>query len=284
MNETQLEKLKKIELNMFKEVINICEEHKLMYYVLGGTALGTVRHGGFIPWDDDIDVGMPRKDYECFLKIAQKKLPSYYFLQSPGTEKEHMLGFSKIRDSRTTFVETSVCNRNINHGVYIDIFPLDYYPEKKISQRVLEYRSTPYTIWISQFFYGHNFHNRGRIKKILFAILDYCMKIRCKNVHVALLKRDNLYKNTKDSSMIANYYGAWGKKEITPISWFDEGVMLEFEGLKVRVPKEYDKYLSQMYGNYMQFPPIEKRVSHHFTEIIDLDRSYSDYVGGNIQK
>ena len=117
--------LKKIELEMFKYYLAICEKHDLKYFLIGGTLLGAVRHKGFIPWDDDIDIGMPRPDYEKFLLVAQKELPEHIFLQTHNTDIEYPNCFAKLRNSDTTFIETSCKKLKINHGIYIDIFPLD---------------------------------------------------------------------------------------------------------------------------------------------------------------
>ena len=124
----QLQSLKDRERDMLKTFVDICNKHSIKYFVQGGTLLGTVRHGGFIPWDDDVDVSLPRDEYERFLAVAEKELPEYYFLQTKDTDPEYPNNFAKIRDSRTTFLESSAKNLNINHGAYIDIFPLDNYP------------------------------------------------------------------------------------------------------------------------------------------------------------
>ena len=125
IDQETLNRMHLLHLDILKEFIRICNKYELRYFLLGGSCLGTVRHQGFIPWDDDIDVGMPRPDYERFMEIAQNELPEYYFLQNSKTDPDYPLCFAKIRDSRTTFIERSVSHLNINHGIYFDIFPLD---------------------------------------------------------------------------------------------------------------------------------------------------------------
>ena len=120
-------KLKAKELEIFKVIIDICDRLNLRYYVIGGTLIGAIRHKGFIPWDDDIDIGMMRKDYDIFLREAPKYLPEQYFLQTVWSDPEYLNCFAKVRDSNTTFVEIPVAKRKINHGVFVDVFPLDYY-------------------------------------------------------------------------------------------------------------------------------------------------------------
>ena len=129
---TQLQKdqLKEIQLDLLKKFINACEKLNLEYYIIAGTLIGAIRHKGFIPWDDDIDVAMKRKDYNVFIKRAQEFLPQEdYFVQTSASDPEWPMNYCKLRNSKTTFVECSVKKLHINHGVYIDIFPLDYYPE-----------------------------------------------------------------------------------------------------------------------------------------------------------
>ena len=270
MNESQCIRLKEKEVELLKVFIEVCEKLKLKYYVLGGTLLGAVRHKGFIPWDDDIDVGMPREDYELFLEKAQEFLPKNLFLQSFITDPEWPANFSKIRDSETTFIETSVKNRKINHGVYIDVFPLDWHVEGK-KEKAFYRKKSIYDIVIAKSFYLPNRKKSFRLK--LANLATFAISIK-----TALKKRDKLFKSNKERTHLANYGGAWGKKEIVPCDWYGDGVELEFEGIKVRAPQQYDKWLTQVYGDYMQLPPEEKRVAHHFTEKIDLDKSYKEYI------
>ena len=131
MNEQTLQKLKDIEKDMLVIFIQICKKYDMRYFLAGGSCLGAVRHRGFIPWDDDIDVVMPREDYEKFLKVARNELPENIFLQTGKTDNDFPMNFAKLRNSDTTFIETSVKNFKINHGVFIDIFPLDGYSDSK---------------------------------------------------------------------------------------------------------------------------------------------------------
>ncbi len=271
LNNIDTKRLQKIEVEMLKEFISVSEKLKLKYYVLGGTLLGAVRHKGFIPWDDDIDVGMPREDYEVFIKKAQELLPENYFLQTFQTDSEWPANFAKIRNSNTTFIETSVKNRKINHGVYIDIFPLDWHEDNEFKLKIFNYKNKLYQASIAKSFYSEKSkHNwKGYIIKLL-TIFTSSQK--------ALKKREKLLKSNKGRMKLANYCGAWGEKEIVPYEWYGEGVDLQFEGVIVKAPNMYDKWLTQVYGDYMKLPPIEKRVTHHFNEVIDLEKSYKKYI------
>ena len=271
-------RLKDVELAILKAFIKCCETLGIKYYLLGGSMLGAVRHKGFIPWDDDIDVGMPRHDYECFLSKGQSLLPDYYFIQTKDTDHNVLLNYSKIRDSRTTFIETSVKNHNINHGVYIDVFPLDYYPEDDKEQKRFN-RKRRILGWRIRNEFSLSKENKGTIVQELYRKLAWqILKIKYPTEREAIEEREQLYKSIQRSRLVANYSGAWGKKEIVPEEWYGEGIITEFENVSVRIPTEYDKWLTQVYGNYMELPPPGKRVSHHYTEIVDLDKSYIEYI------
>lgn len=278
MDEAETKTLKSVELEILKAFIRCCEELGLNYYLLGGTLLGAVRHRGFIPWDDDIDVGMLRADYERFLHEAQPLLPEYYFIQCRETEPELLNNFAKLRDSRTTFIESSMRNQKINHGVYIDIFPLDYYPEKAWKQAVFDFRLKVLGLRIRSAFALPEENRKSKpvewMLKTASAVLSLCYP----TVEDALDARDKLYKSVPGSRWIANLGGAWGKKEIAPAEWFGEGTPREFEGIKTTIPIQFDQWLTQVYGDYMRLPPVEKRVAHHYTEVIDLDHSFTEYM------
>lgn len=265
----QTERIKHIELEMLKHFISVCESLHLTYYVLGGTLLGAVRHQGFIPWDDDIDVGMPRADYERFLKEGQAYLPEYYFIQSLDTEPEYIATFAKIRDSRTTFIETSAASFHIHHGVYIDIFPLDPYPDGHHGW--FDFKNNFLKLRIEAAYKGLKASFSTKIKRVIaFALLPSLPK--------AVAKRERLYRSVPHGSRMANYGGAWGDKEIVPAGWYGEGKKLTFEGLEVNAPSEYERWLTQVYGDYLQLPPPEKRIAHHAVEAMDPERPYTDYL------
>ncbi len=264
--------IQKTGLEMLKSFVDICNKLGLKYYTLGGTMLGTVRHKGFIPWDDDIDVGMPREDYNAFMQMAQELLPEHYFLQSFDSDPEYPLCFAKIRDSRTTYIETAFNNRKMNHGVFMDIFPLDYYPDSKVKQLMFDKKMSIYDKKIRDSL------NVPRPKKLRSRLLSIIVDILLQDVHTACEKKDKLMSSVKTSTILANICSPWTKKEYVPAEWFGNGVQLEFEGLCVTVPEHYDKWLTRVYGDYMTLPPIEKRRTHHNIDVIDFDSSYKKYI------
>ena len=135
--ETQMNDVQNVVMDMFKEFIKICDTLNLKWYMINGSALGAVKYGGFIPWDDDLDVGLLRTDYEIFLEKAQDLLPKHIFLQNYRTDKNFPHIYSKLRNSNTTFIEPSIAKLDMNHGIFLDIFPLDYYPDNEETAKKL---------------------------------------------------------------------------------------------------------------------------------------------------
>lgn len=271
------EKLKQIELDLLKIFAEICDNNNLKYFLIGGTLLGAVRHKGFIPWDDDIDVGMPRKDYEKFIKIAQKQLPEYIFLQTNKTDPKYPQNFAKLRNCNTTFIETAVKNLKINHGIYIDVFPFDAVPNDKFKQKVILFKSKLLSVRIQELY---TVENIGAVKSLRNKVIINLLKLFYHTPYDAVRAKEKLNRNYENikTDYLFNFSGAWGKKEISPRIWFDESIKLQFQDCMFSCPKRYDEYLNRIYGDYMRYPPVEQRVSHHYTEIIDCDKSFREYI------
>lgn len=270
LSKEQLQRLKECERDMLAAFVAVCDKHKIKYTLQGGTLLGAVRHQGFIPWDDDVDVSLPRDEYERFISLAQSEFPSYYFLQTKDTDKEYPNNFAKIRDSRTTFIETSARNLNINHGAYIDIFPIDYYPDG-FKAKLFELKKKLLTWRINTAFYMPHMSLKSKIATVISCIL-YPSRRK------AIEKREKLFSSVQPSERIVNNSGAWLEKEIIPRQWCEETMDMTFEGIKVKGSAKYDEWLTFVYGDYMQLPPEKDRKGHHFTDVVDLDKPYTEYM------
>jgi lipopolysaccharide cholinephosphotransferase len=265
--------LQRIELAILEEFVKACENLKLTYFVLGGTLLGAMRHGGFIPWDDDIDVGMPRDDYERFMKCGQRELSEHYFLQNYFTDPEYPGNHAKIRDNRTTLVETCVKHCNMNHGVYIDIFPLDGVPENRLKRRIDKLRLRILHFQLGRYYFRKAI--KGHVVNAFSYTTAWWMPLRKIQRKIDSIRMSNRY---SDSRFVANYSGRYANREIVPREYFGGGTRLKFETLDVLAPEKVDLYLKNIYGNYMQLPPEEKRTPEHLLERFDLDAPFTQFV------
>ena len=262
------DKLKNILLEMLDKFLLICNEYNLSYTLLGGSVLGAVRHRGIIPWDDDIDIGMPRPDYDRLLSIADDVFGERYKLVSAYNDKDYLYTFAKLYDNETTLIEFK--NLFYLGGIYIDIFPLDGIPSKmaKRVHRIMKIRYAATNLFLAKYSskYKKSHYLKYLAYKIIFRTPNNALKICDK------LSRKYPYAEQYD---IVNYSGAWEEKEISDYSWFNPLIEYTFEGRKVWGPNNYDAYLTKLYGNYMIPPPLEKRKSHHSHYFMDLTRRYT---------
>ncbi|MDF2567632.1 MAG: lipopolysaccharide cholinephosphotransferase [Oscillospiraceae bacterium] len=254
----ELQRIKETELEILEKIHYLCEKHHLRYYLLGGTLLGAVRHKGFIPWDDDIDIGIPRKDYEKFLEIAQKELPDFLTVQAPGIVKPYPYFFAKVVNNRTTLVEDVVKHLGITTGVYVDIFPLDGFPS---DQRTLKAHYKRFKLQDKiRNFWIRDPHTKTSIKRVLATLIHNFVNLE----KLQIRNQKLLSKYDFDTSeLVGNCVGAWGKKEIVPKEFIGEPKLYEFENKRFYGVEDSDNYLKRIYGDYMELPPPEKRKSHH---------------------
>ena len=266
--------LQKLEFDMLREVLRISGLLGIKCFLVCGTALGAVKYKGFIPWDDDIDVGMFREDYDRFCKEAPKYLSEPYFLQNSDTDPAYPLIFAKLRNSYTTYIESSIKTLNINHGVYIDIFPLDLYPVKKSSQHLLEIKKWYYTHLLATV-YDTKRTLPGEVIRRFNLMLGVDKRIPkiIKKYEKALSAF-----NGTDSQTVCNHGNWQGKLEYADKSQYGNGANALFEGLAVTVPEKYDEYLTRKYGDWHSDPPKEEQKGHHLYEIVDLEHPYTDYI------
>lgn len=275
--EVTLQRLQHVQLDLLREFASCCDRLGLRYYLLGGTLLGAMRHGGFIPWDDDVDVVLMREDYDTFLREAPALLPSHLFLQSRESEPGIPINFAKLRDSRTTLIEASFRNLPINHGAFIDVFPLDRFPERPLDQAVLGARLGLLNLAVRKSLTLDEGQRHSACAEAAAGIVGSAALLACGSVEGALDRRDKLIRSVRQSPLVANYCGAWGRREVAPESWFGEGTTGTFEGMAVTLPAAPDLWLTQVYGDWRRLPPREQQVPHHHATVIDLDRPYTFY-------
>ena len=254
-------------MQIFHEV---CLKHNITYYMLGGTMLGAVRHKGFIPWDDDMDVGLPRDDYDRLLNLPQKEWPSNIKIKTPYNSKDLIFPYSKIMDTNTTLIEDRL--DGIVEGIYIDIFPLDGAGNSFFSAKFrfkIHY-------WNQGLLYNNQDHGEKRTA-LRRLVQRYARKQDVKELYFKTEKwmRSSSYDS---SSIVGNYSGSWGFKEFTKKEVMGVPISYDFEGLKLYGANMPDEYLTSLYGNYMELPPVENRKSHHRFKYLNLDQPYAEYV------
>lgn len=249
--------LREFQLKLLEKLLILDEflkENGVQYYLIGGSALGAVRHQGFIPWDDDIDIAMSRAEFERFESLDFSKL-----------EERHLqyckIGENVILNAPTGFLyDRSDPSVPYEECLTIDIFPMDFVPESRLKQRLQKLVSEMYHLSVSR----SVAQNRGRFKKILSTVIVKCTPRWLFRQYERFAKWAMLKLGGEDSSLISNIFGQQGYYgEIIPKDYFSEGVELPFEGHLLPVPKAYDAYLTAIYGNYMELPPEEKRQPQH---------------------
>ena len=268
MNDLQLKML-----DMMSWYHKLCEENNLRYYVVGGTALGAIRHKGFIPWDDDIDVGMPRADYEKFRELSSKlSAGSRYAIEFPSNKKDFVYPYGKVYDTATTLIEHT--RYKTKRGIFIDVFPLDGLgDDKEEALRSFEAIDAKYNLLATEVCALRK--ERGWYKNLAI-IIARCIPPFILNSRKLIRQIEELSKKRDFDSCeyVANAVGNWHKKEIMRREWLGTPTLYEFESIKVYGPENYHEYLTQLYGDYMKLPPKEKQVSHHDYLYFNVEKSY----------
>lgn len=273
-----MNQLQQVEFNLLKSFDAVCAELDLPYFLVCGSALGAVKYEGFIPWDDDIDVAMYRDDYRAFVKHAPGLLEEGLFLQNYRSDPRFPQIYSKLRDSRTTYIESSAAALPINHGVFIDIFPLDGYPKRKWSQKVFEIRKRMFQ---SMLLSAYEIPRSGKSKLLhkMYCMLD--IPFRSSDIASRYEAMISSYP-IAHSELICNHGNWQGKLEYAGREQYGDGAHFAFEGLNVRVPREFDIYLTQKYGEWRSDPPLEKQVGHHYCDVCDCSKSYKEYMRNGV--
>jgi lipopolysaccharide cholinephosphotransferase len=263
----QLRKVQKTEIEILKEIDRICKKYNIIYFLDYGSALGAIRHGGFIPWDDDIDVGMLRNDYNKFIKIAPKELDSCFFLQNTDTEKKSPCLYAKVRKNDTIYMEW--CHRNINmhQGVYVDIFPYDNVPDEseigylafkrkcKMFTNLYHYRLTPYRY--TQTDNTIKGYTLSIARRAIFYVLQIIpRKIIINEINALITKFSNVPCKKVWLIMETEKVVPVGKKLLLPVKY------MTFEDRQYPVPNKISEYLTIRYGDWKKLPPESERIGH----------------------
>jgi len=253
MKEINVNECHKYLLGMAQIFHNICVENNIPYFMLGGTQLGAVRHHGFVPWDDDMDFGVPRDYYVKLLEVLKIKLPSNYVIHCLDDD-DYCYGYAKLEDVNTVIKESG--RAGLTFGVNIDIFPLDHTNNNIAILSKNHFVNFLIKIQVYRFL---NLDSISRFRNILRRCLIILTSFLNKR-SIPIFIEKHLVKNKGD--FWANHYGAWGMKEIISKNIFGVPTIYEFAGIKLYGVEKPDDYLKHLYGNYMELPSEDKRHLH----------------------
>lgn len=266
LTDEEIDKIHKIELELLIEFDRICRKNNIVYSIDGGTLLGAIRHGGFIPWDDDADVIMNRSEYEKLINVIDDELDTdKFYFQDMNRTKGYRWGYGKLRRKDTVFMRLDQEYMPYDQGVFMDVFVCDNVPNNKISRSICNFNS----FLFRKIFYSKVGVNISKgLPKIAYLIVSKIPENLLKNVYCMYVKKRNK-KHTDWVKCLTfpacnNTYGY--KRE-----WYEDVIEIEFEGYKFLGSRKHDEYLSFLYGNYMEFPPIEKRKIHPVSSLQLID-------------
>ena len=248
------------------EIDRICRKNSINYYLDSGTLLGAVRHQGFIPWDDDIDVGMFRKDYEKFKSILNEELNNKYLFQNYESDSNFGFVFGKLRIKNTKYTEQISKKTKAKDGIFIDIFPFDNAcdDEKKHEKNFKKVVIFRMMLLLKQRYIINTSSLIKKIEKLILRILS--IFVTKKFIIKKINKIINLY-NYETTKCICNFSTAYFKKNRYDRDWFSDIAILKFEDKEFLCPKNYDEYLKYLYNDYMKLPPENKRINHSIVNI-----------------
>ena len=258
-----------VEIDLLKEFIGVCKENNLRYYMLGGTLLGAVRHKGFIPWDDDIDVGMPRKDYEKFLQIIKEKNYKNIVIDNYELNQNTLIYITRLENSQFKIKDKSALEEK-ERNAWIDIFPMDGMPNNIILRQIhkfhllylrMLFKYSIFSQFVNQMDKNRPFHEKVLIK--IGKVFNFEEKLSKKKCLKKLDKSMKKY-DFDNSKYVVNFMGAYKFREMFPKKIYEDTKLYDFEGEKLIGPKNYDYVLTRLYGDYMMEPDDK---NHHYTEI-----------------
>lgn len=270
--EEKLRQLQLTQLEILKVFDQFCREHDLKYSLYAGSLLGAVRHKGFIPWDDDLDVCMSRTEYERFLSLWVQDTPEGYVLQNKENSKYFDQSFSKIRKDHTTFLQDAWQIGNHHIGIFLDVFPIDRIPNGKLNRLVFKWHCMKYQLLTREFMPPKG----NPLVKAGSALILVCTpKSRREKVRQNTLKKITKYNNQYDLETVAIETMASLRKPFAP-DMLDEYVDLPFEDGEFMCFAGWDNHLRRKFGDYMQLPPEEERAWKHHPIIINFERNYDE--------
>lgn len=274
----ELEKLHQKSLEMARYFVQICEENNLLCYFCGGGCIGAIRHKGFIPWDDDLDFFMPRKDYEKLKKIWNSKANTKrYRLNKPSKEFCDHNSMITIKDEETTFIKPYQSGLDISQGLPLDIFPLDGYAPEGWRRKLQMCYALVYSLFVTQVIP----ENHGKWMTLGCKILLGIVPSRTIRYYIWKFCEKQMSKYSFESSEYITELcaGPHYMKKKYPAKAFKNKIYVPFEDTEMPIPEGYDAYLKVAFGDYMKLPPKEKQKAHHECSFMDMENGYHQYKG-----
>lgn len=281
---SEMKRVRNVQLEMLDMVDKLCKKHGIVYYGDSGTLIGAIRHGGYIPWDDDIDIVMKREDYNKFIEIASKEFKEPFFVQTVYTDPGYFRTHAQIRNSNTTAILKTERDfkYKFNQGIFIDILPLDEIPDNKILFSIQKFRLKVLK-FIMLFGYQGMKAEKGKLVKNII-VNTFIVPLLCKLI-IKILGFKRVYRKFEK---VCSMYNGKGNKRISflslrlglesklfDIKCFDGVKRVKFENQMMDIPIGYDKRLRKEYGDYMK---MVKAPSAHGDTIFDSDKSYKEYI------
>lgn len=274
----EIKELQNINLKMAKYFVDFCNSNHLLCYFCGGGCIGTVRHNGFIPWDDDLDFFMPRESYEKLYDLWNKnsKNPRYILLKA-GKDYTDYNAFITIRDKFTTMIKTYQKDLDIPHGICMDIFPLDGCPSNYFKRKKQHFWALIYLLFCCQTIP----ENHGKAKAFIVKTALQIVHSPAARYHIWKYAEKQMSKySIKDCKYVTELCAGPGyMRNKYPKEAFVDSIWMNFENEKMPIPIGYDSYLKIAFGDYMTLPPQEKRTPHHDVVKLDLYNCYEKYKG-----
>ena len=269
----QIKQVWSVEQEILDVIHKVCTDYNLRYTLAYGTLIGAVRHGGFIPWDDDIDMIMPRDDYEKLLEIWENAAPAGYILQNIRTNADYTNTFSKVRKNHTTFLQDEAeAAKQYHKGIFVDIFPADRVADNAVSNK-MQYIACAVNLLYTRGYTSGSGGFIGAIERILLA-LPKCVHPMLRKASEKIIRRWNDHEELRWFVPSTIEYA----KHYYPSNLFDDMKTIDFCQKSYLCVADPDAFLRADYGDYMQLPPEEERVWKHHPIIIDFEHNYEELI------
>lgn len=262
LTENELKKVQSIELELLIEFDRICRKHNILYSIDGGTLLGAVRHKAFIPWDDDADVILTREEYTKFINIVDQELDTdKFYYQDLYRTKGYRWGYGKLRRKNTVFIRLNQEHMPYEQGIFLDVFVCDNVPSNYLSRCICNFHSYLYR---KVFYSKVGKKNSKGFKKIIYQFLDRIPEKFVKERYFKYVKyRDKRKSNWVKCLTFPACNRTYGYKR----KWYEDTIEMSFEGISFKACRDYDEYLSFLFGDYMKLPKEETRKAHPVSKI-----------------